>query len=437
MTGYNDIKSVAQEQYAKMPDESNLLYIRNHILMQVQQELKRSTDAAEEAKRFMASHDGLTKELDAIGNIRFDAVIGSTDKIVSTSDYVGILPVDELPEDAVRGKLHESSEDKFVAMVHAHSKYAVLIDVPNNRSVDLKLLFINTDAPLITQVLIKVGENAKLNVTELFQSKTTDSSVLGVMNEVKAGQGSDVEINMLHNEDKNTKVLNFCKGKAGSTAKLNMNFIYNGGLLTRSKNSVTAAGAQSKVDVRELIFGEGEQKFDINTVIENDGEDTNAVLESKAAVKDTAVAWLKGFAKIDYGSVGARSFVNERGLIIDRSAKIESLPSMAIDESQVKATHSSATAPVNDDSLFYIKSRGITEAAARRLMLTGFFADALYKVNDKLIKAMSLALIREKVGGKGFGHVPKVDDDDIIFAGFAGKEEEAQIGQHYKYRAQQ
>ena len=70
-------------------------------------------------------------------------------------------------------------------------------------------------------------------------------------------------------------------------------------------------------------------------------------------------------------------------------------------------------------------------------MLTGFFADALYKVNDKLIKAMSLALIREKVGGKGFGHVPKVDDDDIIFAGFAGKEEEAQIGQHYKYRAQQ
>jgi Fe-S cluster assembly protein SufD len=436
LTDYNEIKSVAQEQYAKMPDEANLLYIRNHVLMQVQQELTRDGGAEDETRHFRSAYDSLSKELELIESRRFDAVIGSADKVISAAGHIGVIPVEELPDAIIKSKLHDNYEDKFVAMIHAYSKYAVVIDVPDNAKMNINLLFINTDAPLITQVLTRVGNNSKLGLTEIFQSKTTGSSVLGAMNEVSVADSSSVEVNMLHNEDKDTKVLNFCKGRAGSSSKLNVNFVYNGGSLTRSKNSVKAIGSQSQVDVRELIFGEGDQKFDVNTVIENDGIETNSILESKAAVKGRSIAWLKGFAKIDYGSVGAKSFVSERGLIVDRGAKIESLPSMAIDESEVRATHSSATAPIDEDSLFYIGSRGITEAMARRLMLTGFFADTLYKVNDRLIKVIALALIREKISGRGFGHVPRIDNDDIVFAGFAGKEEEAQLGQHYKYRTQ-
>ncbi len=436
MSDYDKIKSVALEQYRDMPDEANLLYIRNHILMQVQQELKRGADNDEEAKRFRSAYDALSRDLEVIENKRFDAAIGSVDRIISKNDYIGILPVEELDGQIIKRKLHDSAEDKFVAMIHAYSKNAVIIDVPDNKNVRANLLFINTDAPLVTQVLINVGKNSKLELTQLFQSKTTGGSVLAIMNEARVAEDSKVEINLLHNEDRNTKVLNFCKGYAKARSNLNVNFVYNGGALTRSKNSITAVDETSSVDVRELIFGASEQKFDVNTVIENSGPETNSVLESKAAVKDRSVSWLKGFAKINLGSTGAKSFVSERGLIIDKEAKIESLPSMAIDESAVRATHSSATAPINEESLFYITSRGMEISMAKRLMLTGFFADTLYKVNDKLIKIMALALIREKIDGKGFGHVPRIDDDDVVFAGFAGKEEENQIGQHYKYRGQ-
>lgn len=435
MTNYEEFRDSAVEAYKSLPEEMDPLYTRNHINLQLGKEIRASTDVDGESRRFREAYGALSKDLNAVEELRFDAAIGSTSSILSNPSVVSLVSPDELGYELINRKMHSNTEDKFAALIHANTREFVVIDVPEGKKAHINIAFVNTESPLVTQVLIRVGKNAKLKLTEFMHSKTAEHSLLGIMNEISSDNYSSVELGIVHNEGPSTKVLNFCKGLAGEGSSMRINFVYNGGSMVRSKNNVSAAGRSSNIEVRELAFSSSDQKFDINTVVRNAAEESNTLLESKAAVKDSSLCLLKGFARIDYGAKGSRSYVSERGLIVDKGAKIESLPSMAIDESEVKATHSSATAQVSEESLFYLAARGIPESLANRLVLTGFFAETLYKMEDSMMKVMSLAMVKEKLDGLGFGHVPKITEDDVLLGSMTQRGIN-EMYEHYKFRQQ-
>ena len=95
---------------------------------------------------------------------------------------------------------------------------------------------------------------------------------------------------------------------------------------------------------------------------------------------DKSFCIMKGFAKIEKGATKAKSYVHERGILLDRGARVNGLPDMSVDENDVKATHSSATAPVDPESVFYLMSKGIDEIGVRKLLVTGFFANSISKM---------------------------------------------------------
>ncbi len=189
-----------------------------------------------------------------------------------------------------------------------------------------------------------------------------------------------MEINALHNENSNTVNLSFMRNRIGEDSHLKLNSVYSGAAHTRVRNVIEATGKGSNVDVNEIIFGASEQKFDISTYIVNKGAHTNASLESKAALMDKSFCIMKGFAKIEKGATKAKSYVHERGILLDKGAKVDGLPDMSVDENDVKATHSSATSPVDPESVFYLMSKGIDELGVRRLLVSGFFANSMAKV---------------------------------------------------------
>ena len=170
----------------------------------------------------------------------------------------------------------------------------------------------------------------------------------------------------------------------------------------------------------------------MGTYIVNRGAHTSASLESKAALMDRSFCIMKGFAKIEKGATKAKSYVHERGILLDKGAKVDGLPDMSVDENDVKATHSSATAPVDPESVFYLMSKGIDEVGVRKLLVSGFFSNSMAKVQSSIMRELSMSVINSKLETKTYGAMPKIDARNLWVTAETGESD--MFKGHYKYR---
>ncbi len=430
MEYYRSYYTEALELSKTLPDEQSELYKRHFIPLPLEQFAERIENAGGGEEDILLST--LAKSAFENLNIKFDVLFGSTRHITNSADCIKIVDASDITEEHVSKKLFKSGDDKMVAFIHAHARRIVFIDVPDGMAVDINLLFANSDIPLSTQVLVQVGREARLNLFEWYASKSNSISLMSILHEIKVGEYGKADVNMVHNEDQNTFVVNFSKGQVLENGLLNINYIYNGGIGSRAKNQVSTTGYQARSNVIELVLGSGKQKFDLSTIISNVGNNTLSGLESKAALTDESVCILKGFADVGENAKGSRSFVNERGILLDKRCYMSSIPGMSIKNSDVKATHSSATMPVDEEALFYLMSRGATKAVAQKLLIAGFLSSSIAKMENPAVKVAVSSLMQEKINNKRFGTVPALDISNLW--GDANAQTDDMFQGHYKYR---
>lgn len=424
---HKDMVIEAMKTYEELPQERNELYKRNYINIAHDMKSFENNTPAD-----MESINKHVNELAAKLEVKFDVVLGSNGLATKQSEFVRI----ESPENAgqtLEKQMHSISEDKYVAYINAKSDKLTIIEVPEGKSAKINMLVLNSNSPLASKIFVNLGKEAKLELFEYYGSLTDQQTASAVIHEIRSGDGSNLEFNALHNESERTIALAFCKARAGKGAHLGFNSVYIGASQTRVRNFIEADGNEGKLELTEIVFGSALQKFDISTQIINSAPHTNASLESKAALMGGSFCILKGFAKINKGAQKAKSYVHERGILLDKDSRIEGLPDMSVDESDVKATHSSATSPVDPESVFYLMSKGIEEGGVKRLMVTGFFANNLSKIKSNLMKMLSMSLINSKLEGGTYGMVPKIDTRNM-WIGTSDSSETDMFQGHYKYR---
>ncbi|MCW6160003.1 MAG: SufD family Fe-S cluster assembly protein [Candidatus Micrarchaeales archaeon] len=429
MEYYKSFNEEALELSKSLPEEQSELYKRHFVPIALDKfaaKLEEGDGGLEE--------EAILKDLSQAAlvnlNLRFDALFGSTRHLINNQKFLEVVPAKEMTEERITGKMYRSKEDKMVAFIHAHARRIIFIDVPDGVTAELNLLFVNTDIPFSTQVIVKTGRESKLNLFEWYSSRTSGESLLSILHEIKVGTYAKADVSMVHNEDVNTAVINFSKSMVADNGILNANYIYNGGSNTRAKNDIASSGFAARSNVIELVMGSAKQKFDLNTIVSNLAKDTVSDLESKASAADSSACILKGFAVVGEDASGSRSFINERGMLLSKNAYISSIPGMSINNANVKATHSSATAPVDEEALFYLTSRGATDAVAKRLIISGFFSSSIAKIENPMVKATVSSLMQEKINNKKFGTIPKLDISNV----WVNESYKDTFQGHYKYR---
>ncbi len=429
MQTYTEFVKDSMGRYEKLPQEGSELYKRHFIHIPFDLKTFDSNTKLQDGALLKSSIEEWSSKL----GIKFNATIGSDEHVMGDgNEFMKAESNEKLGATYMEG-MHNSAEDKYVGYINASSANSVLIRVPDRRSASINLLFLNSDRPLNTKLLIRLGNGSDLSLMEYYGSLGKANSCLGSIHEIDIGDDSKLELSSLHNENSNTLNLSFCKNRIGNNSHLKFNSVYNGGAHTRVRNTIEADGKESSVEVNEVVFGCATQKFDINTNIVNIGAHTSASLETKAALMDNSFCIMKGFAKIKKGAVKARSYVHERGILLDKSAKVYGLPDMSVDENDVKATHSSATSPVDPESVFYLMSKGIDEIGVRKLLVSGFFAASLSKMQNAMIRGLSMSLINNKLENRTYGAMPKMDTRNV-WVGPSDSQDSDMFKGHYKYR---
>lgn len=432
MNPYGLFAEDAIQRYKTLPEEQNELYKRKFVSLGPEAILDTFQNVDSNSHDTEESLGALAKSLFSNIMIKFDAIIGGDGHVIGpNAKYITVLAPSDIKMALLEKKLYKSSDDKIAALIHAFTTKLVFIDLPKGTKANMNIMFVNAGRPIAAQIMINCGEESELNLFEWYASGPAAKSASIVMHEGMLHPYSKASIDAIHNESAGTIVGGLSKYKVGKSATLRLNYFYNGGLHTRVKNQFDADGVDGSVHANELIFGSGVQKFDISSYLENAAQATTAELHTKAVLMGGSFCIMKGFAKIPFGSRGARSYVHESGMLLDKSAYLESIPAMSIDENEVKATHSSATGPIDDELIFYLMSKGLEEGKAKKLLVEGYFSASMGRFKNDSAKLATASLVADKMSTGNFGGKLNITMENI----WVGRENEEDIFKgHYKYR---
>jgi Fe-S cluster assembly protein SufD len=129
------------------------------------------------------------------------------------------------------------------------------------------------------------------------------------------------------------------------------------------------------------------------------GAETSGDVLYKSALQGAAArtVWI-GDVLIGADAVGTDSYEANRNLVLTEGARAESIPNLEIETGDIRgAGHASATGRFDDEQLFYLQARGITEDEARRLVVLGFLAEIVQKIGVEDLEAELFAAIEEEL----------------------------------------
>lgn len=146
---------------------------------------------------------------------------------------------------------------------------------------------------------------------------------------------------------------------------------------THERMTVELAGSGARVQLIHLVAGQGADQYDGEIAVNHRVPDTQADVRLRTTVADTAVVLYRGRLSVGRAARGTQGYQQGRALMLSAKAVADLLPQLDIGTNDVRCSHGVSTLHLDDTALFYLRSRGLPEAAARRLAIVGFWHDQL------------------------------------------------------------
>ena len=390
----------------------------------------------------------LTKRIDEVKNQTSIIQIGSNIHSVNLSDKLqssgviissindALAQNNEIVEKVIKSS--NSKEDKYTALNNAAFNTGLFVYIPKNLIIEepIHLLSCLSDDGIstVSRNLIVAEDSTKATIVqELYSPKIkTQQAYLELLN-TSVGSNSNLDLTTLQMMEQNSVNFSTRRTDVAQDAKINWYLGLFGTILSRYRIDYHLNGTGSSVSDSEVVFGNNEQSFDLNTVVNHNKESTEGKVVEKSILKDKSKSLFKGMIRINENAAHSNSFLSGRSILLDKGAKSDAIPGLEILTNDVKATHSASVAQIDEEQIFYLGSRCLSRAEAERIIVEGFL-EPLSRSMSYQVRAWIAYLIESKWEGNELS----INNDEQLKALVEVEEtrynEHAEIEQHYKYR---
>ena len=154
-----------------------------------------------------------------------------------------------------------------------------------------------------------------------------------------------------------------------------------GAAYDRCRNDVALIGDGASSTLRATYHGEQHQIHDLRTNQDHRAPRTISNMLCKGAVRDESHSIYSGMIRMRNGAVRSDAVQTNHNLVLDESARADSVPNLDIEENDVRCAHGSTVGPLDEDQRFYLEARGIGPDHVETLLVQGFYADLLSGVS--------------------------------------------------------
>ncbi|MBC8145118.1 MAG: Fe-S cluster assembly protein SufD [bacterium] len=302
------------------------------------------------------------------------------------------------------GKVIESKANAFVALNTAFIHDGAYIHVPANEVIEepLHLLFLSSGRTGVAshpRVLIVADRSSSASVIETYASLSNGVSLTNAVTEVVLDDNASVHHYRLQRESENAYHIATLETKQRRDSRFSSFSLVLGGALTRNNLTLRFDGEGIESYLDGLYVVRGTQHVDNHTFIDHATPHCNSHELFKGVLTDSARAVFSGKVLVREDAQKTDAKQTNRNLLLSPLARVNTKPMLEIFADDVKCTHGATVGQLDRDSVFYLKSRGMSADVAKILLTHGFAMEALDRIELEPLREELGKLVLSKLEG--------------------------------------
>ena len=306
--------------------------------------------------------------------------------------------------------------DRPAALALANAGGAMRLSVPADLELAEPVVIRLTGAGELVygQLVVELGAHARATVVLQHEGAADYAAHTSVL----VGDGAALDLVHVQTWDEGAAHAGQVAIVLGRDARIRSTQVSLGGSAIRLVETVDYAGPGGDAELIGVYFADAGQHIEHRLFVDHSVPNCRSNVLYKGALQgqDAHAVWV-GDVLIRAAATGTDTYELNRNLVLTEGARADSVPNLEIETGQIEgAGHASATGRFDDEQLFYLMSRGVPEAVARRLVVRGFFADVITRIGVPAVEAALLAAVDAELGSID----PLYDFDDADAPAAAG-----------------
>jgi Fe-S cluster assembly protein SufD len=293
----------------------------------------------------------------------------------------------------------------FTALNAALAEDGAFVEIPSNAVLDepIRLLYLtDTNASALAshpRSIILAGAGSRASIIESYAGILGDVYLTNAVTEVVLDEGATVEHYKLQNETETAfhVALLDVRQKAGS--RFSSLSLALGSSIARHETKVRLEGEGASVFLNGLYMPRGEQHLDNPTTIEHAAPGCTSRELYKGVIDDHGRGVFDGRIVVQPGAAKTDASQTNKNLLLSEWAQVDTRPRLEIFADDVKCAHGAAVGQLDEDAIFYLRSRGIPPLAARNLLTYAFAREVVELVSLRPLRSWVEKMVAARLPG--------------------------------------
>ena len=294
-----------------------------------------------------------------------------------------------------------TSSESILKLNYALAKNGYTISVDENAiiKVPIEILFLNTVESNFMQYrnILTVGKNAEIKFIEKIQNIDCDISFVNSFTQINCGSNSKLEFNKVQNNTSKSRLIDSMNIQQKKDSVCNINTIIFGGDFIRNNLSFEQNGTNSESNMNGVSVLNNNQLADNHTFVDHKSPNCTSNEMYKGVYLDKSKGIFNGKIMVRENSQKIDAFQANNTLLLSEYATIYSKPQLEIYADDVKCSHGCTIGQLDQDALFYMRSRGIGLQEAKAVLTYAFASEAINNITIEEVKLLAKKLLSEKL----------------------------------------
>ena len=300
------------------------------------------------------------------------------------------------------GQVVKPDEGRFAAMAAAFEQYGVFIYVPSGVQVDIPLHSViwgpGEGLAYFSHIMVWLEPDSSLTYVHEAASPNNakDQTLHSGLVEIHISDRARLQFVELQSWGENVWNFSHERARVGRDAHLEWIFGALGSNLTKNFSEIDLVGEGAEGRMSGFYFTDGKQHLDHDTQQNHLAPHTTSDLLFKGALKDSSRSVWQGMIYVAPGAQKTDGYQANRNLVLSQQARADSIPGLEILADDVRCTHGATVGKIDQDSVFYLLSRGIPYSEAEHLIVEGFFDPIMQRIPfDGVRKRFQQAIVNK------------------------------------------
>ena len=246
--------------------------------------------------------------------------------------------------------------------------------------------------------LIVADENSQVQIIERHQSLESHSVFTNAVTEIYAEKSAQVDYYKIQNDRIDASLIDNTYIAQQPKSHVKVHTFSLGGKMTRNNLNFYQQGDHIESTLKGVTIIEGQQHVDHYTLVHHAQPNCESHQDYKGIFSEKSVGVFNGKILVDKIAQKTNAFQQNNNILLDDSAKINTKPQLEIFADDVKCSHGCTIGQLDEDALFYLRSRGIPKKEAKGLLTYAFANNVLESVAIPALKTRINKLIAMKLG---------------------------------------